>query len=130
MGKLIYEEESYRIRGAIFEVYKEKGCGFHEPIYQECLEKEMRLQSIPFEPQKELRLDYKGDPLTQTFKPDLICFGKIIVELKAGKELVDEHRKQILNYLNATRFQLGLLVNFGHYPAVEIERFVFEQKRP
>lgn len=121
---LLYEEETYAIRGAIFEVYREKGCGFLEMVYQECLEKEFGIQKIQFEAQKELRLEYKGLALRQIYKPDFVCFGKIILEIKAVKALADEHRAQLLNYLKSTRFQLGLLVNFGHYPDVEIERFV------
>lgn len=124
MGKLIYEEESYAIRGAVFEVYREKGCGFLEPVYQECLEKELRIQEIPFQAQQELRLEYKGERLNQSYKPDFICYDKIIVELKAVKNLTDEHRAQLMNYLKATKMQLGLLVNFSHYPEAEIERFV------
>jgi len=124
MGDLLYERESYDIRGAIFEVYKEKGCGFLEPVYQECLEKELRLRGSPFVSQCELRLTYKGEPLTQTYKADLICHDKIIVELKAVKEIAPEHRAQVFNYLKATGLRLGLLVNFGHHPQVEIERIV------
>ena len=124
MGDLLYERESYDIRGAILEVYKEKGCGFLEPVYQECLEKELRLRGSPFVSQCELRLTYKGEPLTQTYKADLICHDKIIVELKAVKEIAPEHRAQVFNYLKATALRLGLLVNFGHHPQVEIERIV------
>jgi len=124
VGDLLYERESYDIRGAIFEVYKEKGCGFLEPVYQECLEKELRLRGLPFVSQCELRLTYKGEPLTQTYKADLICHDKIIVELKAVKEIAPEHRAQVFNYLKATGLRLGLLVNFGHHPQVEIERIV------
>jgi len=123
VGDLLYERESYDIRGAIFEVYKEKGCGFLEPVYQECLEKELRLRGLPFVSQCELRLTYKGEPLTQTYKADLICH-EIIVELKAVKEIAPEHRAQVFNYLKATGLRLGLLVNFGHHPQVEIERIV------
>ena len=122
MNKLIYEEETYAIRGAVFEVYKEMGCGFLEAVYQECLEKELALRAIPFDPQRELILQYKKQTLERRYKPDLICFGKIIVELKAVKALGDEHKAQLLNYLKATGMKLGLLVNFGHYPKVEIER--------
>lgn len=121
--ELIYEQESYRIRGACFEVYKEKGCGFTESIYQECLEAELEMQGIPFDPQHQVPLVYKGRTLTHRFVPDLICFGKIIVELKAVSHLADEHRSQIINYLKATGMKLGFLVNFGHHPKVEIERF-------
>ena len=121
---LIYETETYAIRGAVFEVYKEMGCGFLEAVYQECLEKEMRRQGIPFVAQQELLLTYKGDPLRQTYKPDLICYDEIIVELKAVKEIAPEHKAQLINYLKATNLKLGLLINFGSHPKVQIERFV------
>lgn len=124
MGEIIYREESYRIQGACFEVYREKGSGYVEPVYQECLELELGLQGIPFDPQRRLALTYKGYPLTQGYIPDLVCFDKIIVELKAVRELTDEHRAQVYNYLKATGCRLGLLVNFGHYPKAEIERIV------
>ena len=121
---LVYEDESYAIRGAIFEVYKEMGCGFLEAVYQECLEKELYRQNIPFGSQPELRLIYRSEKLKQTYRPDFICFGKIIIEIKAVKNLADEHRAQLHNYLKVTGFKLGFLVNFGHYPKVEIERIV------
>lgn len=125
MGKLKYEEESYKVRGAVFEVYREMGSGYLEAVYQECLERELFKSGIPFIVQKELELHYKGEILNQKYKPDLICFDKIIVELKAVKELRDEHRAQVFNYLKATGHKLGILVNFGHYPKAEIERIVF-----
>jgi len=121
---LLYEEETYSIRGAIFEVYRETGCGFLEAVYQECLERELRTEGIPFIAQQELRLMYKGEELEQTYKPDFICFEKIIVELKAVKEIADNHRAQLHNYLKATGLKLGLLVNFGHYPKATIERII------
>ena len=124
MSKLLFPEESFRIRGACFEVYKLKGCGFTEPIYQECLETELELQAIPFDPQQQFPLLYKGRRLKHTFIPDLVCFGKIILELKAVPNLTDEHRAQIINYLQATGMQLGLLINFGHFPKIQIERFL------
>ncbi len=120
----LYKNESYLIRGAFFEVYREMGCGFLEAVYQECLEKELRKQKIPFVSQPELELFYKGERLQKIYKPDLICYGQIIVELKAVKELCDEHRAQLHNYLKATGLQLGFLVNFGHYPKATIERIV------
>lgn len=122
--ELIFKEGSYKIIGACFEVYREKGCGFLEPVYQECMEVELRLQGIPFVAQKPLALAYKGTPLRCEYEPDFVCYDKIILELKAVKELADEHRAQVQNYLRATGFQLGLLVNFGHYPKIEIERIV------
>jgi len=123
MSKLLYESETYAIRGAVFEVYKQMGSGFLEAVYQECLEMELRDQGIPFESQKNLGLAYKGRTLTQTYEPDFICYGTVIIELKAAKELADEHRAQIINYLKASGMKVGLLVNFGHYPKIEIERY-------
>jgi GxxExxY protein len=122
--ELMFEKETFELRGAIFEVYKEKGCGFLEAVYQECLEIELRLRGVPFVPQPKLELEYKGQKLRTEYQPDLICFGKIVVELKAVSALADEHRAQVHNYLKATGHRLGLLVNFGHYPKVEIERIV------
>ncbi len=123
-SEFLFEDESYAIRGAIFEVYREMGCGFLESVYQECLERELQKRSIPFLSQLELELFYKQDRLNQTYKPDLICYGKIIIELKAVKELCNEHRAQLHNYLKATGLKLGFLVNFGHYPKAEIERVI------
>ena len=122
--ELLYKDEAYRIVGACFEVYNEKGSGFVEPVYQECLEIELGLQGIPFVPQAELNLFYKDQPLKQKYRPDFICFGAIIVELKAVSELAEEHRAQVHNYLKATSYRLGLLVNFGHYPKLCYERIV------
>ena len=122
--KIIYKEESYLIQGAIFEVYRELGAGFLEAVYQECLEKEMRSQQIPFESQPTLALFYKQEKLNTTYRPDLICYDKIIIELKAVKDTTDEHRAQLHNYLKATGLRLGFLVNFGHYPKATIERII------
>ncbi len=124
MSELIYPEESYRIVGACFEVYNEKGNGFLESVYQECLHLEMEMQNIPHVQQQEMPLKYKGKPLVQTYKPDFVCFDKIIVEIKALPCLIDEHRAQLINYLHATGLRLGLLVNFGHYPGLQYERLV------
>ena len=127
--ELLYKEESYKIIGASFEVYREKGCGFLEAVYQECVEIELELQGILFVPKKPLSLEYKGRPLRTKYEPDLICFDKIVVELKAVTELADEHRAQVQNYLKATGYKLGLLINFGHYPKVQIERIIAERGR-
>ena len=85
---------------------------------------EFELQAIPFSAQATLRLTYKGRELKQRYIPDFMCYEKIIVELKAVTQLTDEHRAQVLNYLKATGYRLGLLVNFGHHPRVEYERIV------
>lgn len=121
--EIIYKDEAYAIQGACFEVYKTLGSGFLEAVYQEALAQEFRLQNIPFAEQCELKLQYKNIPLHQTYKPDFICFDKIIVEIKAVSTLAPEHEAQLLNYLKITNMRLGLLVNFGHYPKVEIKRF-------
>ena len=123
-AELIYREESYAIIGACFEVYKNKGCGFHEPIYHECLEIEFEFQRIPFLSKPPQSLQYRGRTLVQIFNPDFICYDKIIVEIKAVSALTDEHRAHVLNYLSATGCKLGLLVNFGHYPRLEYERLL------
>jgi len=122
--ELIYKEESYRIIGACFEVYNEKGSGFVEPVYQECLEIELEMQQLPFQRKLELLLHYKGRPLRQKYIPDLICYGKIIVELKAVSSILDEHRAQVHNYLKATGYKLGLLINFSSFKDLHYERIV------
>jgi len=119
---MIYGDECYQLQGAIIDVHKDMGPGFLEAVYQECLEKELSRRQIPFESQKELTLFYRGEPLKQKYVPDLICYGKIIVELKAVKAITTEHQAQLLNYLKAASMKLGLLVNFGAYPKVEIIR--------
>ena len=89
---------------------------------------EFEYQRIPAIPKPSLTLSYRGRILIQTYEPDYVCFGKIIVELKAVSTLIDEHRAQLLNYLHATDFELGLLVNFGHYPKLEYERIAKTQR--
>ena len=120
---LIFEEETDAIRGAVFEVYKEMGCGFLEIVYQECLEKELALKNIPFASQTDLKLNYKGKLRQQTYRPDLIYYDQIILELKAVKEIAPEYQAQIINYLKASNLKLGLLVNFGSHPKVQIKRY-------
>jgi GxxExxY protein len=121
---ILFKEESYQIQGAIFDVYREMGNGFLEPVYQECLEKELRKRDIPFTAQQELQIYYKGDLLKKTYNPDFICYGKIILELKAVKELTAAHQAQVLNYLKASGLKLGLLINFGAHPKVKIIRLI------
>jgi len=97
MGELLFKEESYKIIGACFNVYNDKGCGFLEPVYQECMEIELAYQQIPFTSQEKLGLSYRGMKLKQFYQPDFVCHGQIIVELKAVSALCDEHRAQVLN---------------------------------
>lgn len=123
MQGLLYRDEIFALQGAIFEVYKTIGCGFLEAVYQECLEHEFTLREIPFASQVDICISYKGEKLKQFYRADLVCYDKIVVELKAVSELTPEHEAQLLNYLKATGMRMGLLVNFGHYPKVEIKRF-------
>ena len=106
---LIYSNESFAIRGAVMKVYNTLGCGFLEAVYQEALAIELEKRNIPFEREKELSIFYEGHLLQKKYFADFVCFDKIIVELKAVKELDDSHRSQIYNYLKATGFKLGLL---------------------
>ena len=122
--ELFYKEDTYKIIGACFEVYSEKGSGFVEPVYQECLEMEFGIQGIAFSAQASLRLSYKGRELKQRFIPDFMCCDRIVVELNAVTQLTDEHRAQVLNYLKATGYRLGLLTKLGHYPKLEYERII------
>jgi len=127
MTKIIYPEDSYKIIGACFNVYNELGCGFLEAVYQESLEIEFEYQKIPFKSQYDVSISYRDQKLKQTYKPDFICFDKIIVELKAVSKILDEHKAQVINYLNATNFDLAILVNFGNSPKLEYERFAFTE---
>jgi GxxExxY protein len=124
MSKLFYEAETYAIQGAIFEVYRTLGCGFLETVYQKALEVELSQRNIPFVAQSEITISYKGVTLDQSYRADLICYDNVIVELKAAQNLLPEHEAQLQNYLRATKMRVGLLVNFGHYPNVEIKRIV------
>ena len=110
---MLFPEEAFRIQGAVFEVSRQMGTGFLEAVYQECLAIEFTAQGIPFAALPPLALTYKSRPLRQVYRPDFVCFDRIIVELKVVRELAPEHQAQVLNYLKATGLRLGLLVNFG-----------------
>lgn len=126
-SKLLFEDECYQIIGACFEVYKAKGCGFSEAVYQECLEIELEYQNIPYESQIPIKLQYRGRTLSQIYVPDFYCHSSIVLEIKAVSNLTDEHRAQVINYLKATESRLGLLVNFGHYPKIQWERIAYSK---
>ena len=121
---IIYKEESYKIVGAAFKVYNTLGHGFLEAVYQEAFEIELQKQGIPYEREKELRILYDGVLLKQTYKADFVCYGKIIVELKAVSAIDGTHRSQVHNYLHATGYKLGILLNFGCPDELENERIV------
>ena len=117
-----YAQETYNIIGAAMEVYNILGYGFKEEVYQEALEKELSLRQIPFEHQSLINIYYKGEKLEKYYQADLICYGKIIVELKALPELSSENEQQILNYLKATKMEVGMLLNFGSSEGLEHKR--------
>ena len=121
---IVFKEESYKVVGAAYKVYNALGHGFLEAVYQEALEIEFQRQGIPYEREKELKIQYDGVELKQTYKADFVCFGKIIVELKAVNALDVAHRSQVYNYLHATGYKLGLLLNFGNSDELEKERIV------
>lgn len=123
MSNLFYRDESFNIRGALFAVYNELGCGYLERVYQDALEVELRLRNIPYEREKTIQITYKGEPLGEPYRADFVCYGKIIVELKAVSEILGVHRAQVVHYLKATKMRLGFLVNFGE-EHVNIERIV------
>ena len=109
------------------EVHRTLGCGFVEPVYQEALAIEMTKRNIPFEREKELNINYKGNRLSKTFRADFICYDKIILELKAVSDFTDEHYAQIYSYLKASNMDLGILINFGK-ASLEYERIPASQK--
>jgi GxxExxY protein len=122
--RIIYKEECFAVQGAVFEVYREMGRGFLESVYQECLQKEFTARQVPFIAQPSLSLAYKGQTLEKLFRPDFICFDMIVIELKAVREILSEHKAQVLNYLKATGMRVGLLVNFGSHPKATVLRLV------
>lgn len=122
-AKLIYKDECYKIIGACMAVHNELGCGFLEPVYQEALAIEFELQGIPCHKEFEITIKYKEHTLGKVYKADFICFDKIIVELKALSVLTGDHTSQLINYLKATGFKVGLLVNFGA-SSLQYQRYI------
>lgn len=121
---IVYKEESYNIVGAAFEVYNTLGYGFLEAVYQECLELEFQKRNIPYERETELSIYYNGDKLKQKYKADFVCYGKIIIELKAVSNITEAHQAQVFNYLRATKMNLGILLNFGCSDGLEKKRIL------
>lgn len=123
MSKFVYGDESFKIKGCGLEVHKELGCGFNEKVYQDALELEFKREGIPYEREKHITIQYKGETIDHDYYADFVCYGKIIVELKAVAELADVHKSQVINYLRATNFKLGLLMNFGER-SLKTERII------
>jgi len=111
-----YHNESYAIIGAAMEVQNQLGMGFLELVYHEALNIELGLRGVPFETEKEIEITYKGQVLERMYKADLVCYGSIVVELKAVDKLKADHTTQLLNYLKATGLPMGILINFGEKP--------------
>lgn len=124
MAGLIREEDRSRIIGAAIEVHRELGPGFLEAVYQQALEIELGFKGIPFEAKKRLRITYKGRTLKKEYEADIVCFGDIIVELKAVDRLTSKDVSQALNYLKATGFRICLLINFGSEGRLEVKPLV------
>src|SRR5687768_9573364 len=113
MTELLLKKEVYAVVGAAMDVHRELGHGFLEAVYQEALEIELECRGIPFERQKLLPIIYKGRLLKHTYQADVVCFGQVIVELKALNHLSEKDEAQLLHYLIATGLHIGLLINFG-----------------
>lgn len=123
--RVVFAEEVYQIVGAAIEVHKELGPGFLEAVYQEALSIEMSASGIPFGSQVSLPVHYKNKILEKQYVADFVCFGKVIVELKAADRLTSKDEAQILNYLKAARMKAGILINFGGTGKLEWKRFVY-----
>jgi GxxExxY protein len=124
MKELIFKEEVYAIVGAAREIYWQLGRGFLEPVYQEAFGIELLQRQIPFEPEQDIFIFYKGEKLKKKYDADFICYGKIIIELKALEALGGREEAQLLNYMKATRFNVGLLINLGSPARLEWRRYV------
>ena len=121
------DPRTFAIIGAAMEVHRHLGCGFAEPIYQDALEIEFRLRGISFQRENEVKVFYKEEELRNKYKLDFICFGEVIVELKALTVLGGNEELQVMNYLKATGFRVGLLLNFGN-PSLEFQRYVWSDR--
>ena len=115
----ILSDETYKIIGACMDVHRELGCGFLEAVYQEALEKEFLRRGVSFDREAEIKIIYKGSALDKKYIADFICYGEIIVELKALHSIDSIHEAQVLNYLKASNLYIGLLINFGQSSLVQ-----------
>ncbi len=126
----IYKDEGYKLMGAAFEVYNDRGYGMAEEIYQECIEIELELRGIAYHSKQELVCFYKERELEKRYVPDFLVFGCLIVELKAVSELTSEHEAQLYNYMRITRQPVGYLINFGHKGTLEWKRITLPEFIP
>jgi GxxExxY protein len=115
--------QTYAIIGAAMEVHRILGCSFLEPVYQAALQVEFGVIGVPYVREVELPIQYKGTPLGVRYKADFLCYGAVLVELKALDRISAKEDGQIINYLAASRLERGLLLNFGS-PSLQYKRFV------
>ncbi len=120
------DPRTYAIIGAAIEVHRQLGCGFLEPVYQEALAIEFTIRGIPFRREVRLLVHYKSQLLETSYCADFICFESIIVELKALARMSGTEESQVINYLKATGYEVGLLLNSGSR-SLEHRRFVFSK---
>jgi len=107
------DPRTYAVIGAAMEVHKQLGCGFLEPVYQEALAIEFSKRNIPCRREMRLPIHYKGQLLTTVYCADFICFDSVVVELKALAHMSGTEEAQVINYLKATGYEVGMLLNFG-----------------
>jgi GxxExxY protein len=124
-----YDEGTYKIIGAAMEVHRHLGCGFLEAVYGDALAIEFANRNIPFEREKTVNINYKDVTLAHYYVADFVCYDSIIVELKAVAELNKTFDSQVLNYLNATGYESGLLINFGEQSMKHHRIFNASKKR-
>lgn len=122
--EFLHKDETYKIIGACFKVYNTLGHGFLEAVYQEALELELHQASIPFVSQEPIKIFYSGIALKQQYIPDLICYHKIILELKSCNSIDVSHQAQLFNYLKATHLNIGYVINFGAKNELQYERII------
>jgi GxxExxY protein len=122
--ELIFKDEVYAIVGAAMEVHNELSGGYLEAVYQEAMEIELADRAIPLVPRQQLRITYKGRTLEKFYIADLVCYGAVLVEIKALDHLSGKEESQILNYLKTTGLRVGVLLNFGNSSGLEWKRFV------
>jgi len=121
--EIIEKELVYEINKCAFEVYRVLGHGFLEKVYEKALLKELKANGLKVQAQVPIQVYYKCE-IVGDYYADLIVENKVIIELKAQEQLNKSFEAQLLNYLKATKIQVGLLVNFA-YPKATVKRFVF-----
>ena len=127
MAEILFKQLSYAIIGGAMEVHNILGLGFLEAVYQEAMERELALRGIAFEAQRELVIHYKGQPLGKSYVCDILCFGNVLVELKAMDRLTGREEAQVINYLKSSGLLVGVLINFGSHGKLEWRRLVKSQ---